>query len=125
VYGFFKRNYRQIAGLLKVFFIQMLSGTSLANQELNEKSTTQANEEKGDTMSILHQTIDHKKDGGFSLITRAASLAAKSSESFWFCLSFLLFIVSGPFSAIAVIIGLWSLSRDKQCRDSMVEPARI
>ena len=78
-------------------------------------------------MSILHQTItvDRKKDGGLSLVRRAANLAAKLSESFWFCLSFLLFIVMGPFSAIAVVIGLWSLATNEECRDNMVEPASI
>ena len=78
-------------------------------------------------MSILHQTIttNQTKDGGFSLIKRAAALAAKLSESFWFCLSFLLFIVMGPFSAIAVLIGLWSLAANEECRNNMVEPASI
>jgi hypothetical protein len=78
-------------------------------------------------MSILHQTIttDQKKDGGLSMVKRASTLAAKLSESFWFCLSFLLFIVMGPFSAIAVVIGLWSLATSEECRDKMVEPASI
>ncbi len=78
-------------------------------------------------MSILQQTIttDQKKDGDFSLVNRARSLAAKLSESFWFCLSFLLFIVMGPFSAIAVLIGLWSLASSDECKDNMVEPESI
>jgi hypothetical protein len=76
-------------------------------------------------MNILHQTIDHKKDGGLSLINRVASLAAVVSESFWFCLSFLLFIVMGPFSAVAVVIGIWNLAGDENCRQNMVEPANI
>ena len=79
-------------------------------------------------MSILHQTIttEHKeKDGGLSLINRTGSAAARLSELFWFCLSFLLFIVMGPFSAIAVMIGLWSLATSDECRENMVEPASI
>lgn len=78
-------------------------------------------------MSILQQTIttNQAKDGGLSLINRVKTLAAKSSESFWFCMSFLLFIVMGPFSAVAVLIGLWSLATSKECRDNMVEPAQI
>lgn len=78
-------------------------------------------------MSILQQTFttDQKKDGDFPLINRARSLAAKSSESFWFCLSFLLFIVMGPFSAIVVLIELCSLASSDECKDNMVEPASI
>jgi len=78
-------------------------------------------------MSILHRTIteNQMKDGGLSLVQGAAKLAAKSSELFWFCLSLLLFIVMGPFSAIAVVIGLWSLATNEECRDNMVEPASI
>jgi len=79
-------------------------------------------------MSILQQTITtdlKEKDGGLPLINRARSLAARLSESFWFCLSFLLFIVMGPFSVIAVLIGLWTLASSDECRDKMVEPASI
>lgn len=70
-------------------------------------------------------TTDQDKDGGLSLINRAKSLAARLSEPFWFCLSFLLFIVMGPFSAIAVLIGLWSLASSDECKDNMVEPANF
>jgi len=76
-------------------------------------------------MSILQQTIDHKKDGGLSLVNRAVTLSAKLSEFFWFCLSFLLFIIMGPFSAVAVVIGIWNLAGDENCRQNMVEPANI
>jgi hypothetical protein len=78
-------------------------------------------------MSILQQTIttNQTKDGGLSLVNRVKALAAKSSETFWFCMSFLLFIVMGPFSAVAVLIGIRSLATSKECRDNMVEPAQI
>ena len=79
-------------------------------------------------MNILHQTITtthQAKDGGLSLVRRAALLASKLSEAFWFCLSFLLFLVMGPFSAVAVVIGLWSLATSEECRSNMVEPASI
>jgi hypothetical protein len=91
----------------------------------NETSTTKTKDEKRVSMRILHQTItpDQQKDGGLSLIKRTGSLATKLSESFWFILSFLLFIVMGPFSAIAVVLGLWSLATSEECRDHMVEPA--
>ena len=86
-----------------------------------------AKRREGGVMSILQQafTTDQKKDGGLSLINRAKSPAARFSESFWFCLSFLLFIVMGPFSVIAVLIGLWSLASNDECKDNMVEPANI
>jgi len=48
-------------------------------------------------------------------------LLKKLSGYFWFVLSFLLFLVMGPFSAIAVVMGLWSLSRSEEVRNQ-VEP---
>jgi small neutral amino acid transporter SnatA (MarC family) len=48
--------------------------------------------------------------------------AARLSEPFWFCLSFLLFLVMGPFSVIAVVYGLWSLASEEN-RQKMIEPA--
>jgi hypothetical protein len=78
-------------------------------------------------MSILHQTIlaDHEKDGGLSLVKYAGLLVEHVSELFWFCLSFLLFIIMGPFSAVAVLIGLWSLAADDECGKNRIEPASI
>ena len=78
-------------------------------------------------MSILQETFtgDQNKNTGLSLISRTKSPAAKLNESFWFCLSFLLFIIMGPFSAIAVLIGLWSLSSNDEFKDKTTEPERI
>jgi hypothetical protein len=78
-------------------------------------------------MNILHQTIPttQAKDTGLSLLQRVAALASKLSEAFWFCLSMLLFLVMGPFSAVAVVIGLWSLATSEECRNNMVEPASL
>lgn len=79
-------------------------------------------------MNILHLTTtteQHGKDGGLSLGKRIGIITAKLGEAFWFCLSFLLFIIMGPFSAFAVLIGLWSLASSKECRDHMTEPAKI
>lgn len=78
-------------------------------------------------MSILQQTFttDQKKDGDLPLVSRIRALTARLRESFWFYLSFLLFIVMGPFSAIAVLIGLWSLASSDECKDNMVEPESI
>lgn len=46
------------------------------------------------------------------------------AESFWFCLTFCLFVLMGPFSAVAVLIGLGSLA-SKEKREKMPEPARL
>ena len=45
-------------------------------------------------------------------------------ESFWFCLTFFLFLLMGPFSAIVVLIGLGSLASEKN-REQMTEPAHL
>ena len=47
---------------------------------------------------------------------------AGSGEAFWFCLSLLLFLLLGPFSAVVVIIGLFSLAGEEN-RSRMAEPA--
>ncbi len=46
----------------------------------------------------------------------------KYSEGFWCTLSFLLFVLMGPFSVFAVLIGLWSLANGEH-KNNMVEPA--
>ena len=53
---------------------------------------------------------------------RLSAIAARWSESLWLCISFLLFIVMGPFSVIAVLYGLWSLANGEN-REKMIEPA--
>jgi hypothetical protein len=60
------------------------------------------------------QTSQEKK----SLLTRLHDRFAQLSETFWFCLSLLLFVVMGPFSIIAVIYGLWSLANNQKVRES-------
>ncbi|MDD3618390.1 MAG: hypothetical protein RBR09_08555 [Desulfobulbaceae bacterium] len=75
-------------------------------------------------MSAIHQlTTSHtKSESRPSLFHRLSAFAARLNEPFWLCLSFLLFLVTGPFSVIAVLYGLWSLSRGEY-REKMVEPA--
>ncbi len=77
-------------------------------------------------MSILKQiSINQRKsDGGQSLLKSIGKYWSKLSELFWFCLSFLLFLLMGPFSVFAVIIGLCSLAGEKN-RSTMTEPASI
>ncbi|MGW8161837.1 MAG: hypothetical protein ACWGN1_06280 [Desulfobulbales bacterium] len=75
-------------------------------------------------MNAIHQLTTGPTSRGTSssLFHRLSALAAKSSEPFWLCLSFLLFIVMGPFSVIAVLYGLWSLATGEN-RERMAEPA--
>ena len=47
---------------------------------------------------------------------------ARLGEAFWFSLSLFLFLVLGPFSAVVVVIGLFSLAGEEN-RTRMVEPA--
>jgi len=63
-------------------------------------------------------------DGGHSRITWVRTHWARITESFWFCLSFVLFLLMGPFSAIVVLIGLGSLASEEN-RERMKEPARL
>lgn len=46
----------------------------------------------------------------------------KTGEFLWFTTSLLLFLALGPFSAIAALIGLFSLASEKN-RSNMQEPA--
>lgn len=65
-----------------------------------------------------------ENDGGRSLSTRVRTHLAHITESFWFCLTFVLFLLMGPFSAIVVLIGLGSLASEEN-RARMNEPARL
>lgn len=73
--------------------------------------------------AINHLTTSQAKGGAsHSLLQRLSALAARLSEPFWLGLSFLLFLVMGPFSVIAVLYGLWSLANSEN-REKMTEPA--
>lgn len=74
-------------------------------------------------MSYWIQTYN-KRDAGCVTKVQEVSLLSRLSEYFWFCLSFLLFIIMGPFSAVAVVIALFSLA-GKENQNKMVEPASI
>ena len=52
------------------------------------------------------QTKKEKK----SIVTKLADKMSQLSEAFWFTLSLCLFIIMGPFSIFAVIIGLHTLA---------------
>ena len=73
-------------------------------------------------MSYWTQTYNNRQA---ELVSKEqASLLSHMSEYLWFCLSFLLFIIMGPFSAVAVVIALFSLA-GKENQNKMTEPAHI
>lgn len=60
------------------------------------------------------QTKNEKK----SIIAKLADRMGQLSEVFWFILSLSLFIILGPFSIFAVIIGVYSLAmQNKNSRE--------
>jgi len=74
---------------------------------------------------ISHSQVNTSgNDGGHSLVAWVRAHLAQITESFWFCLSFVLFLLMGPFSAIVVLIGLGSLASEEN-REQMREPARL
>ena len=79
-------------------------------------------------MNILTQSFPEapitRKNGGSFLGGWVRSHLTHIAETFWFCLSFLLFLILGPFSAIIVLIGLGSLASEEN-RERMTEPARL
>jgi hypothetical protein len=77
-------------------------------------------------MNILsHSQVNKPEDdGGHSLITWGRAHLAQLTESFWFCLTFALFLLMGPFSVVAVLVGLGSLASEEN-RERMSEPARL
>ena len=72
----------------------------------------------------LHQTNRSENDGGYFPTTWIREHLAQITESLWFCLTFVLFLLMGPFSAIAVLIGLGTLGNAEN-RERMTEPASL
>ena len=77
-------------------------------------------------MKILpqNQVNPSRSDGSHVLAQWVRVHLAQIIESFWFALTFVLFLLMGPFSAIAVLIGLGSLANEES-RARMTEPARL
>jgi hypothetical protein len=71
-------------------------------------------------MSALIHVLskNHTDPARKSFLTRLHDRFAQLSETFWFCLSLLLFVVMGPFSVFAVVIGLWSLANNDKARET-------
>lgn len=65
----------------------------------------------------------HREEGQVSVTQSFLNTFSRLSEVIWLCITFLLFIVLGPFSVIAVIYGLWALATDERT-ENLIEPAR-
>lgn len=75
--------------------------------------------------TLPHSQADRmENDGGRSLFIWDRAHLAHIIESFWFCLTFVLFLLMGPFSAVVVLIGLGSLASEEN-RAKMSEPAPL
>ena len=75
-------------------------------------------------MRALHhaQSVHQQNEGQDSVYKNIFSRISELSELIWLCITFLLFIVMGPFSVIAVLYGLWALATG-ETKERMVEPA--
>ena len=73
--------------------------------------------------ALQHTQEEHHKNAvNVSLYKSLISRISELSEIIWLCITFLLFIVMGPFSVIAVIYGLWALGTGEN-KERMIEPA--
>jgi hypothetical protein len=81
---------------------------------------------KRNTMNTLQNSNlkEAGNDGGHVLLTWLKAHLAIISEWFWFGISFLFFLLLGPFSAIVVLIGLKSLASEEM-QQNMREPAKL
>lgn len=75
-------------------------------------------------MRALHPTQEghHGSEAHNSIIKSLINRFTQLSETIWLCITFLLFIVMGPFSVFAVMYGLWALATGEN-KEKMVEPA--
>lgn len=75
-------------------------------------------------MRALHHTqVGHQgREVNNSIIASLLNSISKLSEAIWLTITFLLFIVMGPFSVIAVLYGLWALATG-ETKEQMIEPA--
>ena len=72
--------------------------------------------------ALNHAQVEHhKNEVNISLYKSLISRISELSELIWLCITFLLFIVMGPFSVIAVIYGLWALATGEN-KERMIEP---
>ena len=102
------------------------SGTSLAKKEGTGAALVGAQRTQGEHMNILHAYRDKElhTHGGRTLTAWLRAHTTQIGESCWFCLTLALFLLMGPFSVIAVLMGLRSLASEEN-QAKMTEPARL
>ncbi|MFP3983626.1 MAG: hypothetical protein ACLFV2_08055 [Desulfurivibrionaceae bacterium] len=75
--------------------------------------------------TMLHLIANsQKKIETRTLIMRLADRFNGLNERFWFLTTFILFVVMGPFSVLAVMIGLFSLAKN-QANQEASEPVSL
>ena len=74
-------------------------------------------------ISTMQLTDNKMISENTSLMQNLLNFVTAYSEYFWFSISFVLFLLLGPFSIIAVVIGLWNLSSGEHVKE-MTEPAK-
>ena len=72
-------------------------------------------------MNAINNITNHRVEAP-TVLRSIANKVSQLSEALWLCITFVLFIVMGPFSIIAVAYGLWSLASEEN-RAKMIEPA--
>jgi hypothetical protein len=98
---------------------------SLAINKTTKKKAVRLRTQKESIMRAIHHTPAgrHGSEEHVSLIQRLSDRVSHLSEGIWLCTTFLLFILMGPFSVIAVVYGLWALA-SSEYKEKMAEPAR-
>jgi len=101
-----------------------LIGMPLAKERVNEIRAVEPRTQKETKMRALDHPHagHHGSTAQISLFKSISNRFAQFSETIWLCITFLLFIVMGPFSVIAVVYGLWALATGEN-KERMVEPA--
>ncbi|MFZ5759079.1 MAG: hypothetical protein ACOY32_05510 [Thermodesulfobacteriota bacterium] len=73
--------------------------------------------------ALIHLlSAGQRKSEKKSVVEKVAARMSQLSEAFWFTLSLCLFLVMGPFSVFAVIVGLHTLATQGQKKNEP-EPA--
>ena len=100
------------------------SGTPFAISKVNEKQAEVKRTQKETKMKALDhsQANHHGSKENSSILNGVRNLISTWSETIWLSVTFLLFLLMGPFSVIAVIYGLWALSNGEN-KERMIEPA--
>ena len=94
-----------------------------AKRNVNEKEAVELRTQKETIMrALLHTQSGSGRNEASIFPKKIMSKISQLSESIWLCITFLLFIALGPFSAIAVMYGLWALATDES-KKQIGEPA--